>query len=44
VTAALADDGLRNRVRTLAGQPSTTTGPAQAADLLESFGSVRYTN
>ena len=44
VATALADDALRARVRAVAASPFTSSGPARAADLLESFAVVRYTN
>jgi UDP:flavonoid glycosyltransferase YjiC (YdhE family) len=44
VALALADPSLLDRVRAVAASPAATGGPARAAGLLESFGSVRYTN
>ena len=44
VAQALADPSLLDRVRAVAASPAATGGPARAAGLLESFGSVRYTN
>jgi UDP:flavonoid glycosyltransferase YjiC (YdhE family) len=41
VATALADPSLRDRVRAVAAAPAATSGPARAAELLESFGSVR---
>lgn len=44
VASALADPGLRGRVAAVAATPSAQSGAARAAELLESFGSVRHTN
>lgn len=44
VGAALADGALRERVRALAATPLAQGGAARAADLVESFASVRYAN
>jgi MGT family glycosyltransferase len=41
VASALADPSLLDRVRAIASSPAATGGPARAAELLESFGSVR---